>query len=1047
MSFVDEKIQQSLALATEAAADSSASVAALWPAVEECVSAIFQAKGRELPADCTPLELVTNSVVRDFLDDGEMLKELNFVRLLHSHALHDRHVKRTQALRAREIVTRLWEAVRLGVEHPEAAKPAKPLTEYETRKLYIDYYLEEAGWPVQTQKGVALPGKACIEIKVTGMPNAQGEGFCDYVLFGKDGKPLAVVEAKKTSVSPEKGRTQVLLYGRCLEEQYGVMPVLYYTNGYEIWCMDGIYGERPLTAFHTRRELERMLHRRSRKPIADTHPNTGIAGRPYQIMAITSLCQHLCNLHRRGLLVMATGTGKTRTAIALTDVLTRSNWVERVLFLADRTPLVSQAFGEFAKLLPSMSYSVLSDEKYIGDPDNARIMFSTYQTMIHYVDDAEKRFTPGRFDLIIVDEAHRSIFNKYGAIFDYFDALLVGLTATPKDDVDRNTYLLFDRENGVPNFDYSYKQAVAEGHLVPFKLLNRTTALLSEGISYKDLAPEERAQVDEAYEGEPPERIESSEFFHKVYNVPTCDRVIQDLVENGLKVDDGDTLGKSIIFAVNHKHADMIVKCFQKLYPNLGPECCRLIDNYENYSQTLLNDFKEKPMPRIAVSVDMLDTGVDVPSVVNLVFFKKVRSKTKFIQMIGRGTRLCPDLYGPGLDKKYFRIFDYCGNFQYFGTQADGDDAQNGLSLSQKLFALQLRLVYALQDIDNQKIPWRKRFHDILKAGLYDQLKALFSHRERIQVRQKLSHLDRFIHDPKEWQALNDSKVREIESHIVPLLDPDTQEDTLIKLFDARMFRIEMPLANHSGLGTVSQDIKAVQTIALKLSKLGTIQDVVQAADHLHLVAEASFWNSEDVQLEKVEELRLVLRPLMPYLKDTVEAVKMLHVHDILQDAGEVEGDFADVRTYRMKVIDYLVQHDDLPAVRKIKCLEKINSHDLKDLEEILWDKLGTREDYAKENYSGTLAGFVRSIVSLDSQAVQEKFGEFLTETVLNAEQQEFVKSIIDYLKENGEITKEDLQESPFNNVQIPTLFRDKLDVLMHFMDQIQECQKIEDVA
>ncbi len=1039
-------IEQSI-LASQSATEPSASVVALWPVVEHCVQAVFQATGRAFPADCSPLELVSNSVLREFLEDAELMEELNFVRLLHSNALHERHIKSTHAKRAQEIAQRLWDAVRLRLEHPEAVRPSRPLTEYETRKLYIDYYLEEVGWDVLTKKGEALPDKACIEIKVTGMPNPHGEGYCDYVLFGKDGKPLAVVEAKKTSVSPEKGRTQVELYGKCLKDQYGVMPVLYYTNGYEIWCMDGIYGERPLTAFHTRQELERMMHRRNRKPIADMHPNTGIAGRPYQAMAITRLCEHLSSLHRRGLLVMATGTGKTRTTIALVDVLTRCNWVERVLFLADRTPLVEQAFKEFSKHLPSMSYSVLSDAKLAGDVDKARVMFSTYQTMIHYVDDSDKRFSSGRFDLIIVDEAHRSIFNKYGAIFDYFDALLVGLTATPKDDVDKNTYLLFDRDNGVPNFDYSYRQAVEEGYLVPYKLLNRTTALMSAGIRYNDLSPEEQAEVEEAYDGEPPEKIEASEFFHKVYNAPTCDRVIQDLMTNGLKTHDGDLLCKSIVFAVNHRHADLIVKRFQKLYPALGTDYCKLIDNYENYAKSTLEEFKLEDMPRIAVSVDMLDTGVDVPSVANLVFFKKVRSKTKFIQMIGRGTRLCPNLFGPGKDKEYFRIFDYCGNFQYFGTHADEDDAKNGLTLSQKLFLLRLRLVCALQDIDSMADPWKHHFHDTLKSGLYSQIQTLSHQRERIQVRQELSHIDKYIHTPAEWTALTDSKLHEIETHIVPLLDADGGDDVLVKLFDAKMHRIELPVANNQGLGEAAQDIKAVQAIALRLAELGTITEIVNQADHLHVLADAAFWNSGHVQLKEVEELRLALRPLMIYLKDTTEAVKMLHVDDAMVDAGQVDGDFADVRTYRMKVIDYLMQHEDLPAVKKIMHLEKINTRDLKDLEDILWNKLGTRDDYVRENYPGSLAGFVRSIVQLDTQAVQEKFGEFLNENVLNADQQEFVMSIIEYLKENGEMSLEDLQESPFNTVHIPMLFHDKMDVLHLFMTRIQECQKVEAVA
>ena len=356
------------------------------------------------------------------------------------------------------------------------------MSEYETRKVYIDLYLNEAGWevvpPNQKTKipggkevacGSVIPGKACSEIMVTGLPNASGIGFCDYVLYGKDGKPLAIVEAKKTSVEAITGQHQVRQYGDCMKKQYGYIPVLYYTNGYDIFIIDGKYAPRKIAAFHTIDELEYLIQRRNINKITDMRVDTDIAGRPYQAMALTAICERFNNMYRRSLLVMATGTGKTRTAIALVELLFRNRWIKNVLFLADRTSLVKQAFKNFKKLLPDYSYNVVSDPKLANDP-NARVTFSTHQTMINCIDSEDKEFTVGRFDLIIIDEAHRSIFNKYGAIFSYFDSLLVGLTATPKEEVDANTYALFNCESGVPNFSYSLEEAVKDHYLVSYKL-------------------------------------------------------------------------------------------------------------------------------------------------------------------------------------------------------------------------------------------------------------------------------------------------------------------------------------------------------------------------------------------------------------------------------------------------------------------------------------------------------------------------------------------------------------------------------------------------
>jgi len=623
-----------------------------------------------------------------------------------------------------------------------------PESEAETRRVLIDRMLREAGWTVLTAKGVVKPSKACIEVEVEGMPNGEGVGFADYVLFGADGLPLAVIEAKKTTVSPIKGKHQAELYADCLEKQYGRRPVIYYTNGYETNVIDGLgYPPRRLYAFHTEGDLELLIQKRGRKDISDFSVKGYITDRHYQKMAIKSVCEWFNGKHRRGLLVMATGTGKTRVAISTVDVLMRNGWVKNVLFLADRTSLVGQAKKNFAKLLPNTPVAVLSDssdENIIRDKNgevvevNARIVFSTYQTMINCVDTEKKPFSVGRFDLIIIDEAHRSIFGKFGAIFNYFDSLLLGLTATPRDEVDKSTYDIFEMENGCPNYAYELDDAVADGFLVNYHGFKRGSMILKDGIKYSDLSEEEREQLEQVWDYEetlqelgsgavPPEAggntrgrdIGSEEIFKYIYNEGTVDNVLQDLMKNGLKVQSGERIGKSIIFAYNHKHAELIVERFHKLYPEYGSDFSALIDNYVTYSQDLIDKFEVRDgNPQVAVSVDMLDTGIDVPDVLNLVFFKPVKSKIKFMQMIGRGTRLSEDIYGAGKDKECFYIFDWCRNFEYFEQNPDGKIVQQSMSLTERLFALRAEVAFYLQHQTYQEDEFAKSLHDDLKAGL-----------------------------------------------------------------------------------------------------------------------------------------------------------------------------------------------------------------------------------------------------------------------------------------------------------------------------------------
>lgn len=1019
--------------------DPAATAVACRGAIRDGVGAIYKSKGTELPPKASLLELLADTSVREFIADDDCLRDLEFVRVLGMNAEHRRKVKRAHAQLAAETCTSFLEAVDAKLEGRVA--PGRPcgITEAETRRAYIDVYLEEAGWDVLETEGTMLPGKACVEIKVEGMPNNTGEGFCDYVLYGRDLRPLAVIEAKKTSVGPEKGRQQVKLYGECLERKYGYTPILYYTNGYQIWCIDGFYPSRQIRAFHTLEELERLIQKRGRKSLkgCDLRINRDIAGRDYQITAVTKICEKLSDRKRAGLLVMATGTGKTRTVISLVDVLARQNWVTNVLFLADRTSLVKQAHDSFQDHLPDYTRSVISDAALKGSP-NARISFSTYQTMINKIDGEEKAFTAGRFDLIVVDEAHRSIFNKYGAIFRYFDALLVGLTATPRGEVDKNTYSLFQCESDVPDFDYSMEQGFTDDVLKPYRVVTRTSHVLSRGITYRECSDEERKQLDTAFDDEPPDRIESSRIFNTVYNQDTVDKVIDEMMERGLKVDGGETIGKTIVFAYNHRHADLIVKRIKERYPH-DDDWCQLVDNYVNYADTLVEKFKHDPKFRIAVSVDMLDTGIDVPEILNLVFFKPVRSRIKFIQMIGRGTRPCKNVFTPGKDKTEFRIFDYCDNFKFFGQRKNEDESAKTLSVSQQAFLARVGILLELQKAKNRQFQFNKGYHAELQKELLTQVLKLkdATHSCRLQVREMMPHIDRFTM-PESWQCLSEVQTSEIGRYIAPLVDGGEGDDIRTKIYDLRMLRIERTVLLSGGLSNeVMNDVKAVVAMARILMTKYSIPEVEAKSEDIEALADELFWRIPS--LEAVEKWRRKLRDVMKYACGDGERIVFVDIGDKISPGDPVNAGI-EFRTYRQKVVDFLRENWSLPVIERIHKLQPLTDADMNELEDILWHKLGNKTDYEGEKYKGSLAGFVRSLVGLDQAAVNEMFGQYLTGNILNSRQQEFVKMIINYVRENGEISRNDLVNSyPFQFLQPVQLFGDKMPLLLNVIMELEK--------
>lgn len=882
----------------------------------------------------------------------------------------------------------------------------KPLdiSEYKTRKIYIDTMLEDVGW---------IEGKNWMnEYEIPGMPNKSGVGYADYVLFGDDGRILAVVEAKRTCVDVSKGRQQAQLYADLIEKKQGFRPVVFLTNGFETRIIDNQYPERKVAMIYSKRDLEKLFNlQKMRTSLKNINVDKSIAGRYYQEGAVKAVCDSFGTKKRRkALLVMATGSGKTRTVIALVKVLLEQGWVKNVLFLADRNSLVTQAKRSFVNLLPDLSVTNLCEEK---DNYTAHCVFSTYQTMMNCIDsihDEEgKLFTCGYFDLVICDEAHRSIYNKYRDIFSYFDAPLVGLTATPKDDIDKNTYEVFELENGVPTYGYELAQAVKDGFLVDFMSVETTLKFIQQGIVYDELSEEDKRAYEETFEdenGKLPESIASSALNEWIFNEDTIREVLNILMRDGLKIDYGNKIGKTIIFAKNHQHAEKILEVFGKEYPHLNGYA-KVIDNYINYVQSAIDEFSDpKKMPQIAISVDMLDTGIDVPEVLNLVFFKKVMSKAKFWQMIGRGTRLCPALMD-GEDKQKFYIFDFCGNFEFFRMNK-GKPTANLIALQGALFSLQFEISYKLQDLQYQTerlITYRKA----LVRHMASKVREL--NRENFAVRQHLKYVDRYAVE-ENYQTLTYEDTLMVRQELAPYIVPENDDAKALR-FDALMYEIELAyLAGKKYSRGHHELVKKVSAIA----NVANIPEIMMQAELIDQILHTNYLDNAGI--DEFEYIRECLRNLMKYVTGGHETYVTNFDDEILSiewKESELEND--DLKNYKAKAEYYVRQHQDNAVIAKLKSNIPLTIEDVKVLEEILWGEVGTKQDYEAEYGEKPLGEFVRGIVGLDMAAAKEAFSEYLDETNLDSRQIYFVNQIVEFIVHNGMMKDLSvLQETPFTD-------------------------------
>lgn len=950
----------------------------------------------------------------------------------------------------------------------ENAAKVKVLTfsEAENRAHLIDPLLRESGWN---------PDAANVrEVEVLGMPDfdgkGSGKGLVDYVLWGADGRPLAVVEAKKTQVSPEDGKHQAKLYADCLEKATGRRPLIYFTNGYKSWFWDDTqYPPRPVAGFHRQDELQLIVNRRSgtgssKGDLLKASPNRAIVERNYQTMAIGRVGERFQIEKGRGaLLAMATGTGKTRTAIAIVDLLMKQNWVKRVLFLADRRALLIQAEREFKKHLPETSRGSLLDGNV---PDACRIVFSTYPTIMNAIDDGlredgTRRFGPGHFDLIIIDEAHRSVYQRYKAIFEYFDSLLLGLTATPKTEVDRNTYDLFGLEPNIPTHAYELDEAVEQSYLVPPKTFSVPVKFLRDGIRYNELPEAEKRAYEEVPDfydqfGNLITDHDSAELNVWLFNADTVDKVLTDLMHSGIKVQGGDKLGKTILFAKNHKHAEFVVERFNKAYPHLMGHFCQVIDNQVKYSQDLIDNFSQaEKEPTIAVSVDMLDTGIDIPEIVNLVFFKMVRSKTKFWQMIGRGTRLCPNLMGPGQNKTHFMVFDYCQNPEFFNLNPRGDEGNVAKSVRELTIRTRLELLRELEQLKTstgaqlivkeaqpiyesggRQHPF-ERYQSGLLDALHGQIQML--NVESFVVRPHEEAIKPF-RDRERWNALDAVDFHTISADIAPIQATEI-DDHETRRFDLMVLRLELSILKQS---PQQADLaQRLRDLAQNLSEKGAIPSVAAQMELLLEILSEDFWKT--VTAPALEPVRIRLRGLVKFAdRETGRNRVFVNFEDSIGEATQVILTAADpsLSEYREKVRHYLREHVMHPAVRKVRENVPLSKQDVADIEAMLFgDQVidASKLDLVVGS-DGPLSVFVRKTVGLDKESAKKAFSEIFEGMHLTAKQLQFMEQLVDFISINGVMSLHSLFEPPFTHLHdlgVDGLFPDRAGRIVKIIQQI----------
>ncbi|MBZ4414692.1 DEAD/DEAH box helicase family protein [Myxococcus sp. XM-1-1-1] len=890
-----------------------------------------------------------------------------------------------------------------------------------TRRRLIDQALIAAGWNVGASG--ANTEQVRQEVRLTGMPTPTGEGFADYVLYGDDGKPLAVIEAKKTAKDARAGGEQARMYATCLEKETGVRPVIFFTNGIDVFLWDDAQGYpyRKVYGFYSKDSLEYLVHQRANKrPMAAVEPNLAIANRMYQLEAVKRVCERFEGKFRKSLVVQATGTGKTRVAISLCDVLMRAGWVKRILFLCDRRELRKQADRVFKEFMPGEP-RVIVDASTANDRDK-RIYLATYPAMMKCFED----FDVGFFDLIIADESHRSIYKKFRALFQYFDALEVGLTATPVRFIERNTYELFGCEDRDPTSHFSFEDAIQSKppFLVPFRVMAVSTKFRRDGFRYKDMTDEQQAELENQDPQAASVDYDSEDLDKYFFNRDTTRVIWRSLMDGGIREATGSHVGKTIVFARSHAHAVHLAEVFSEIYPQYGSTFCRVIDNQEPKADQLIDDFKNPDSElTIAISVDMLDTGIDVPEVVNLVFAKPVKSYVKFWQMIGRGTRLRKDLFGPGRDKTEFLIFDHWRNFWFFDEKYKETQPSPQKSLLQHLFETRVELAaVALDKMDQTTF-------EAAAALILGDIRAVRD-TNAIDTRDKWKELE-LLADGDRVHHFSAATKADLLSIVAPLQHlRSIRGDEDAYRFDLLMTRLELELLRGGPSAPKVLDLRARVEEAVELLAKN-LAPVKAKAEAIQQVRSKDFWAA--VEVHHLEGLRRELRGIMKYQQLPPTTRVAPQVFDVTDDGHVAETyipklEGLDLVEYKRRVESVLREHfTENPTLQRIRAGKSVRDDELEELARLVLevdDKANVKHlaGHDPETRRSLLTVF-RGLVGLDAAAVEQAFSAFVHKHLrLSSQQLRFLQLLQNHITQNGGIELERLYEPPFTTLHAESM-------------------------
>ena len=901
------------------------------------------------------------------------------------------------------------------------------LSEFETRKKKIDVLLKEQGWNVKDRSKVWIEVDTkqsdfkTRKYKVVSetFKNEKESKYVDYLLLDRKGDPLAVIEAKRTTKDPIIGQKQAEQYADDIRKQTGKDVFIFLSNGYEVWFWNRPFeNPRLVKGFHSQDDLERIrFQNHAKKNFSDVPIKKKIIDRPYQIEGAKRVLENIQRGKRKSLIVQATGTGKTRVAMGLIDVLLRSNRAQKILFLTDRKALRDQAYDEGFKVwFPSEAKSKV----FSGALDkDARLYASTIQTFM----ECYQQFSVGAFDVIISDEAHRSIYHKWKDVFTYFDAIQIGLTATPSDLIDRDTFRFFECEGNQPTTLYTYEEAVRDGYLADFRVYGAQTHFQIEGINPEDVPNQVKKKLLEEGMEEDEMVWEGTAIEKKVSVVGTNEAIVREFMDNCLMDETGTLPAKSIFFAVSKKHAKRLWEAFEKLYPEYKGRLVRVITSEDSRAQELLKEFKTEKFPRIAISVDMLDTGVDVPEVCNLAFAKPVFSKIKFWQMVGRGTRhesICKRKeWLPFGKKEYFLIFDFWNNFEYFNMKPEGKEVKPSEAVTTRIFKLRVeQLGTFLKRKNKSKV-------ELMKSKILDDINKLPL--KSASVREHLRNIEA-AKSEKFWDNIGIKPLEFLKTRITPLMKFQTDVNLNMASFILKCERV--------GLALLQNDKNLIDKLKVEIGELlnrlpRNLQQVKDKEELLDKVLSKDFWKK--VSYEDVLMLMKEFAPLMPYKRAEPRPMIVLDMDDVVQQRKLIEYGLEPkqeyVGVYREKVekkIKELARKD--PTIQKIEEDKKLTERDLQKLEKTLYspELYITEEGLQKvyEQHKGTLVQFIKKIMGLyefpePQKIIEEEFKTFMISHnhLFNADQINFLRTLQTVFLKKKHIEYADFFELPFSNI------------------------------